>query len=616
MLNNLMNDSQKRAIIHEKGPAIVLAGPGSGKTFVLTHRLIHLINQCSIDPNKILTITFTRAAAIEMRKRTISLHPEGNKIIFGTFHSIFYQILKTSEIYFNFSIIKESQKKQILKEILYLHPIMEEDFSFLTKQLLREISNIKTNGCDLNDYMSKSCPKSQFDTIFQEYEKALFQRKLLDFDDMVLLCYRYLRSDKDARAFWQNRFSYLLIDEFQDINKLQYDTILLLVNKHKNLFVVGDDDQAIYAFRGSNPAYMKKFMVDFSDAKQILLNTNYRSRHKIVQSAVKIIRNNKVRFPKNIKTGRLLEEEGEVILKECMDTKEEHTFIIEDLKKQLDDLSSIAVLCRTNNKVQAIAEKLFAEKIPFRLKERQANFYEHFIVKDILAYIRFAHVRQKRGEFYRFMNKPLRYISREAIRGEEVLFTELYSYYFGKKKIAADIKKLEIDISMLKSLDPYAAISYVLKGIGYERYVKQLAEGNLDKQREYEEMLQELLNRSKDFISCKEFLEFIEDYSINFEVAVPKNETPGIKNEVQLMTFHGSKGLEFKTVYLPYINGGIVPYNKAVTEEALEEERRMFYVAMTRAKDRLVLTCVNSETSKASVFWEELIAKKGKNGES
>ena len=165
-----MNESQKRAVTHERGPAIVLAGPGSGKTFVLTHRLTHLINQCSVDPNKILTITFTRAAAIEMRKRTISLHPEGNKIIFGTFHSIFYQILKTSEIYFNFSIIKESQKKQILKEILYLHPIMEEDFSYLTKQLLREISNIKTNGCDLNEHMSKSCSKSQFNAIFKEYE--------------------------------------------------------------------------------------------------------------------------------------------------------------------------------------------------------------------------------------------------------------------------------------------------------------------------------------------------------------------------------------------------------------------------------------------------------------
>lgn len=612
---NAMNESQKKAIMHGKGPAIVLAGPGSGKTFVLTHRLIHLISQCNENPNKILTITFTRAAAIEMRKRTISLHPEGNKIIFGTFHSIFYQILKTSETYFNFSIIKETQKKQILKEILYLHPIMEEDFSYLTKQLLREISNIKTNGCDLNEYRSKSCPKSQFDAIFKEYEKVLFQRKLLDFDDMVLLCYRYLKSDKDARAFWQNRFSYLLIDEFQDINKLQYDTILLLVNQHKNLFVVGDDDQAIYAFRGSSPAFMKTFMIDFSDAKQILLNTNYRSRQKIVHFAVKSISNNKVRFPKNIKTGRLLEEEGEVILKECIETKEEHKYIIEDLKKQLDSLSNIAVLCRTNNKVQAFAEKLFAEKIPFRLKERQANFYEHFIVQDILAYIRFAHVRQKRGEFYRLMNKPLRYISREAIRGEEVFFAELYSYYFGKKKIAADIKKLELDIRMLKSLDPYAAIAYVMKGIGYERHVKQLAEGNLDKQREYEEILQELLNRSKDFKNCKEFLEFIEDYSINFEVNVPKNETAEMKNEVQLMTFHGSKGLEFKTVYLPYINSGIVPYNKAVTEEALEEERRMFYVAMTRAKDKLVLTSVSSETSKASAFWEELLAKEGKNGD-
>lgn len=612
MLSKSMNESQKRAIMHESGPAIVLAGPGSGKTFVLTHRLIHLMNECNIDPTRILTITFTRAAAIEMRKRTILLHPNGEKIIFGTFHSIFYQILKTSANYFNFSIIKEFQKKQILKEILYLHPIMEEEFSCLTKQILKEISHIKTNGFIIDDYISKSCPKSQFIAIYQKYEEILYERKLLDFDDMVLLCYRYLKNDSDARIYWQERFTHLLIDEFQDINRLQYETILLMIKHHKNIFVVGDDDQAIYAFRGSDPAFMKKFIIDFPNADQILLNINYRSMQKIVNLASKSINNNKSRFPKKIVTGRPLENTGEVILKECKERKEEFDFIIEDIKKDMDTLSDIAILCRTNNKAQAVAEKLFAKKIPYRLKEKQANFYDHFIVQDILAYIRFAHMGQKRREFYRFMNKPLRYIRREAIKGEDVLFAELYSYYFGKKKMVAGIRKLELDINMLKNLDPYAAISYVSKGIGYERYIKQLAEGNFERQKEYEEIVLELLERSKQFKMCKEFLEFIDEYSINFESSILKNENEEGegKNAVLLMTFHGSKGLEFKTVYLPFINKGIVPYHKAFSEEAIEEERRMFYVAMTRAKDKLVLTCVFNESSNLSVFWEELLTKK------
>lgn len=612
MSEKLLNPEQEKAVLHGKGPALVLAGPGSGKTFVLTNRIKHLILNHHINPQNILTITFTKAAAMEMKKRAIAIEKQAGQVVFGTFHSIFFQILKTSYQYSGFSIITEGEKQQILKEILYRTSMQEEDIHSMSINIIKEINRVKSKDCPVDEYEGGILEPELFQKIYKEYEKELLFRKKVDFDGILFLCRDYLIQDKKALDFWQKRFSFFLIDEFQDINRIQYEVISLLASKSRNLFIVGDDDQSIYGFRGSTPDFMKEFLKDFPEAVQILLNTNYRSRKEIVDTAGKSISHNKNRFPKRIVSGREKEQQEEKEQKTAVtthiwkDEQEEMEYIIKEIKKSSCEMEKIAVLFRTNQKAQLIGEKLFAHQIPYVIKEKMENFYEHPMVRDILAYLRFACVKPRRSYFYQFMNKPLRYIRREAVTSELVDFQELYIAYFGKSQMLSNLRKLEKDICFLKKLDPYAGISYILKAIGYEAYSRTKTGGNLEKWKEQEEILKELKNRAKEFQSGKEFLAFVDAYTAHFGETAESRKQQGLGKGVRLMTYHGSKGLEFKEVYLPFLVEGVVPYYKAATEEEIEEERRMFYVAMTRAEDRLCMSAAEAGEGKRSIFLEEL----------
>ncbi|MBD5465221.1 MAG: ATP-dependent helicase [Lachnospiraceae bacterium] len=606
-----LNPEQEKAVLHGRGPAMVLAGPGSGKTFVLTKRIKHLILHHHINPQNILTITFTRAAAMEMKKRAVAMEKQAAQAVFGTFHSIFFQILRTSYPYSQFTIITEGEKQQIVKEILYRTSVPEEDIPSMTLTMLKEINRIKAKDCTINEYEGGILEPELFRRIYGEYEKELLFRKKVDFDGILFLCRDYLTQDKKALGFWQNRFSFFLIDEFQDINRVQYEVISLLASKSRNLFAVGDDDQSIYGFRGSKPGFMKEFLKDFPNAAQIVLNTNYRSRKEIVDVAGKSISHNKNRFPKRIVSGREEQQEEKeqraaVTIHIWKEEQEEIEHIIQEIQKSPCEMEKMAVLFRTNQKAQLFAEKLFSHDIPYVMKEKPENFYEHPIVRDILAYLRFAHMEQRRSYFYQFMNKPLRYIRREAVTSELVDFQELYIAYFGKRQMLANLRKLEKDISFLKTLDAYAGISYVLKAIGYEAYSRTKTGGNMEKWKEQEEILQELKKRAKEFHSGKEFLAFIDAYTVHFKETAENRKQEEQGKGIRLMTYHGSKGLEFKEVYLPFLVGGVVPYHKAATEEEMEEERRMFYVAMTRAEDKLCMSATENGAAKRSVFLEEL----------
>lgn len=607
-----LNPEQEKAVLHGRGPAMVLAGPGSGKTFVLTKRIKHLILHHHINPRNILTITFTKAAAMEMKKRAVVMEKQAAQAVFGTFHSIFFQILRTSYQYSQFSIITEGEKQQIVKEILYRTSVPEEDIQSMTLNMLKEINRIKAKDCAINEYEGGILEPELFRKIYGEYEKELLFRKKVDFDGILFLCRDYLTQDKKALGFWQNRFSFFLIDEFQDINRVQYEVISLLASKSSNLFAVGDDDQSIYGFRGSKPGFMKEFLKDFPDAAQIVLNTNYRSRKEIVDMAGKSISHNRNRFPKRIVSGREKEQGQEktrlraaVTIQIWKEEQEEMEHIIKELEKSPYELEKIAILFRTNQKAQLFGEKLFSHKIPYVIKEKPENFYEHPAVRDILAYLRFACMEPRRSYFYQFMNKPLRYIRRDAVTSEMVDFQELYIAYFGKKQMLSNLRKLEKDIRFLKTLDAYAGISYILKVIGYEAYSRMNA-GNLEKWKEQEEILKELKKRAKEFTNSREFLAFVDAYTIHFKETAGSGKQEELGKGVRLMTYHGSKGLEFKEVYLPFLVRGVVPYHKAATEEEIEEERRMFYVAMTRAEDRLCMSASENAGGKRSVFLEEL----------
>lgn len=603
-----MNQEQQEAVLFGKGPAMVLAGPGSGKTLVLTHRIQNLILHHHVNPSNILTITFTKAAALEMKKRAVSMEKQAEGVVFGTFHSVFFQILKTSPKYSRYTILLEGEKKQIMKEILYHSQAHEEDIDTLIPKLLKEISYIRTKGVSIEKYESLLVNSELFKQVYREYEEELHFRRKTDFDGILLLCYEYLKQDRKALSLWQNRFLYVLIDEFQDIDRVQYEIVRLLTAKHKNIFVVGDDDQAIYGFRGANPDLMREFLKDYENTTQMILGTNYRSNEAIVKIASKCILHNKSRFPKQIVSGKVSENNQEkipVILKTFGEEIEETEYLLNAIKNNKGPLEQIAFLFRTNQKAARFGELLFLHKIPYYMKEKFTNFYDNIFIQDILAYLKFAHLEPRRSYFYQFMNKPVRYIKREVISEEIVDFSELYVAYYGKKKMLFSIKKLEEDLKFLKTLDAYGSISYVLKAMGYENYAKTLAKGKIEVWKEQEEIFKEFLNRSKEFKSCKEFLFFIEQYSCYYrEEEQNKNKE---KNGVRLMTYHGSKGLEFKQVYLPFLNKGIVPYHKAVTEAEIEEERRMFYVAITRAKEKLCISATENSSLKKSIFLEELL---------
>jgi len=606
------NDSQRKAIEHHKGPMMVLAGPGSGKTMVITHRIKHLIESYGVNPSKILVITFTKAATIEMKSRFESLMG-GVKVPvrFGTFHSIFFMILKQAYGYDVSNILTEDQKKKVLDEIITKLSLDIEDKNDFSEGIQKEISLIKNERISLEHYYSVNCSDEIFRNIFEEYQSALSRYRKIDFDDMLFYCYELLTKRPDILKLWQQAFEYILIDEFQDINQLQYDTIRLLAIPNNNLFIVGDDDQSIYQFRGAKPDIMLNFPGDYKNAKKVLLDTNYRCSETIIAGAMRVIGHNKTRYQKKIKA---FHEKGHKIrIQEFQNLTEENNEIVSQIKILAGTSMSIAyhevaVLFRTKTQARMLVGKLMEHNIPFEMKEMLPNIYEHWIAKDLITYIKIACGNMDRSLFLRIINRPKRYISREVFDTPEVKFQQLYLYFDDKKWMLERIEQLEDDLRIVKNMKPYAAINYITKGIGYNDFVKEYAEFRRVKPEEWLEVIDEIKEASKPFESFEEWFSYINDYEE--ECKKQSKEQKNSKKGVQLMTMHGSKGLEFQVVFLMDANEKITPHRKAVLEKDIEEERRMFYVAMTRAKSQLNIYYVKERFNKEykpSRFINELL---------
>ena len=594
---------QKKAIEHVNGPAMVLAGPGSGKTFVITHRLKHLIFDGKINPENILVITFTKAASIEMRQRFIKLCNELNLNVektptFGTFHSIFFSILREKFGYNKDSLINRNEMKKLLIDVISRHKDIRLT-EVIINGILKDINNYKLAIEKGDKYNPIFLSKSKFNIILNEYKEYLFDNRKLDFHDMIEVCYEMLEGNKLALGFYRDKYKYILIDEFQDINYEQY-RIIKLICENKNIFVVGDDDQSIYSFRGSDPKIMKRFLKDFRKTEIIHLDRNFRSAKSIVRFSKRVIDVNKERFKKNLVAND--ERAGNINIKLFNDSTDENQYIINSIKKNIGfgyTLSDIAILYRTNLLSSSICSDLKKNNIDFIIRDIENSPFEYFAIIDILSYIRLS-IKFNIEDFINIMNKPLRYIKRDIITNNMTL-DEIMSHYSDKDFIYKNLEKFKFDIKKISSMLPTMSIKYIRNNMGYDKYLFEYCQNKNIDYNETLDRLDELEDVSIKYKSNDEFINFINDY--NELLKINKINSKDNNESIKLMTFHSSKGLEFKYVIIIDANDGLIPHKKSMDD--IETERRLFYVALTRAKEKLdILFTINrnGKTYKPSRF--------------
>lgn len=601
------NEAQIQAIQHNKGPCMVIAGPGSGKTTVLTHRVRYLIDRCGVKPSDILVITFTKAAAEQMKFKFKGLSEgRSSAVTFGTFHAVFFTILKAAYNYSARCIITPQVQHEFVKDQIHRLELEYDDEKEAVDGVLSEISRVKGEAVNIDEYESRCIPPQSFRIIYMAYDDMLVRKHLIDFDDMIVQCRELLMQREDYRRAWQNKYKYILIDEFQDINKAQFDVVRILADEYRNLFVVGDDDQSIYGFRGSAPQIMLDFNKYYSDAVRIDMCINYRSTGNIVFASRAVAEENEHRYYKDITT---YNSQGDTVsVYEFNSLNDEKAFLVSEIRRLIDTgiaADDIAVLSRTNVIGNMYMSRLESDGIPCCDYSVVQDIYEHWISKDILTYIRIALDSRERIDFLRIINKPLRYISRSYIT-QPADINALKRGYEGNEQMSEQVEKLVSDISLIRSMSPFAAVNYIRKGVGYDEYIRNyIYEHKADKEELYN-VLDELAHRASQYMSLSQWLEDIAEYIRQCDKDRQNNTADG----VHMLTMHGSKGLEYKIVLVMDVCEGIIPYNKAVLDSQIEEERRLFYVAMTRAKEKLYLLYpkqrYNKDTTR-SRFIEELL---------
>lgn len=608
-----LNHAQTEAVAHNKGPCMVLAGPGSGKTLTIAKRIEYLIMKHKVRPEEILVITFTKYAAWEMKNRTRSIcGPSSYAVTFGTFHGIYYGILKWAYRLNQSNLLSDEEKYRILREILPgidwdQEPEADEEKDYL-QELAIEIGNVKNNCMDIEEYEPVKYTTEKFRKLYRTYEETKKKYRKIDFEDMLIQCRDLFMKRPDILKKWQEKFQYILVDEFQDVNQAQYDVVRMLAAPQDNLFVVGDDDQSVYGFRGAKPGIMKEFMKDYPKARQILLDVNYRSSGYIVKGALRVIGNNKIRFEKKIEAFRKPDET--VHVQEVKDPVQEAEYVLERIREYREKGASyteMAVLYRTNVDARAMSELMTEYQIPFVMKEHLNNIYEHFIALDMISYLRLSQGEYDRKYFLQIANRPNRYLTRESMKTGNVSYESLRRYYRDKDWMVDRIDQLEWDMKMICDKTPYAAIQYIRKRMGYDEFLKEYAAYRKISSEDLFAVLEEIWQNSKGYGTIKEWFEHIESYG---KMLKEQNKKNGEKEGVNLMTMHAAKGLEFDTVFVIEANEGSCPYKKATADEEIEEERRLFYVAMTRAKRKLVISYVKEKNGKdllPSRFVSELL---------
>ena len=561
-----LNENQLKAVNHLDGPCMVLAGPGSGKTRVITYRIANMVVNKNIKPTSILAISFTKASSIEMKNRALSLSNDFrmNKVTYGTFHSVFFRILRYFENYNIESILDEKTKRIGLKNILKGLNIENADDDETIGQVINEISYVKNELMDKRDFKSEVLTNDEFIKVYNFYEEYKQQMNKIDFDDMLIKTYELLKNNKAALDRVRSVYRYILVDEFQDINKVQFEALKLIANPSNNIFVVGDEDQSIYGFRGSRPDFLLEFEEYFSNTKKVLLDINYRSKGEIINIANRLIEKNTNRYEKVIKCGQGNGAKVNYISPE--DSEEEAVYIAKDIKNKVQEdyteYTDFAVIYRTNIQSRALVDVFMDMRIPFVVKDSIVTIYDHWAAQDILAYLRIGVNPNSNKDWIRIINKPFRYISKDnlnLIKDEPDFINSLINKCDLHPKQVKTINDLDIDISYVKGLNPKNAISYIRTTLDYDRYILDYCTNRKIKTNGLIEILNELESSATNFKTIQEYLEHIE--RVKSEIVDNKNnkETDG----VIFTTMHSAKGLEFKNVYIIGANEGTIPHEKS-----------------------------------------------------
>ena len=607
------NKAQYEAIRHFTGPARVLAGPGAGKTYVLVNRIMHLINECNVPADKILVITFTKAAALEMRERFNKL-TKGPilPVHFHTFHSLFYFFLKQSHVYSDFSVVSNQEKFQTVSHIKNTIKTKFPTEPYVSNEYLITLISYALNEGD-DDREESILSKECVSYAVKEYKQLITREHKLDFDDFATKTNEVFDKYPGLLKKLQSNYEFILIDEFQDINSAQYKAIKRLAAPHGNIFAVGDDDQAIYGFRGARPSIMRDFLSDFPDSKEILLATNYRCSSEILHFALDCIKENKDRVSKE-----LMAERGElnpVRIIPCKDKAFQNKKIVDLIKMHIDrtssdgnhklslydgtpKLSDIAIICRTNNMLDIYAMVLKKAGIPFYYRERRkTGLFDNAISKDVLAYFAIASGKAGRKDYLRILGKGALDVVRGIFASESVDMASIIAKNRSDFVLCEELNSFERKMKLLSKMDASSGLNYIMKGLHYENYLVGKRLRNPESEVEDERVLESLETFAADYDNLTGFMRFASEYEA-FEKESFENEgnreIVTSENKVNLLTMHGSKGLEFPVVILPDLNDGKMPHTRSGNMILLEEERRLFYVAMTRARDELYLTLVGA----------------------
>ncbi|WP_242825861.1 ATP-dependent helicase [Metaclostridioides mangenotii] len=477
-LLNELNNEQKLAAKHVNGPCLVVAGPGSGKTRVISHRIVNLVINENISPKKILAISFTKASSTEMKNRTILLSDDHRmgRVNFGTFHSVFFRILRYFEGYDLKSLIDDKTKVTAIKGIMKSLNVEDADDNDVIGEVINEISYVKNELMDPRSFNSNIVEKGDFATLYNMYENLKHEINKIDFDDMLIKTYELLNREKNALNVVRNKYKYILVDEFQDINKVQFEVLKLISTPENNIFVVGDEDQSIYGFRGARPDFLVKFEEYFGKSQKVVLDSNYRSYSEILNTSNRLIEKNKNRYKKVIKSE--IGSGGSVKYITAKDSDDEANKIIDEIVIQVEnrkaDYSDFAIIYRNNIQSRAFVDILIDRRINFSVKDIPMTIYDHWACRDLISYLKIGIEKGSNNDWIKIINKPFRYISRDSINmvkdAEDFLFALLNKCELHKKQIET-LEDLDIDMNYIKGLSPEYAISYIRETLDYDRYI-------------------------------------------------------------------------------------------------------------------------------------------------
>lgn len=597
---------QVNAIKCEDKNILVSAGPGSGKTVVIVNRVYNLIKNKNISPRNIIVITFTKAAATNMRNRYLKLAGDGTSPFFGTFHGLCYKILKS--FYGEINIIEGWESFKVVKSFLTTY--MEEVSDDRIKDYMNAMAILKSRG-DYENRKGDSIDKEILKGCLSFYEHYKKEKGLLDFEDLQLMTRDLLRKNSRILSGYRNQFKHILVDEFQDTDDIQVEIIKLLAGENNNLFAVGDEDQCIYSFRGANPSYMVHFKEDFKSGRTLFLSTNYRSKKNVVGLSMKSIVNNSLRTDKKIVPNST--EDGMIKFQGFQNENLQADYVADTILKLKESgrktYSDFSVLYRTNIESRAIIDSFIKKRIPFLLLDRPYNFFSHFICQDLLAYLKLSIYPMDMDSFLRIINKPFRYISKSSIESvkRDSGLSSVLSRLRDTEGIPVfqmkAIDKLETDINSLNRISLVSAIEFIIGDLGYHKYLQEYSSKYKSSIEDLENILNEFKEAAKEFKTIDELLNHVAEVeSETVRAEVRKREKA---DAVILSTIHGVKGMEFETVFIINVVDGYIPYK----DNDMEEERRLFYVGVTRAINNVFFTAprqIRGETVPKSKFLEEV----------